>query len=149
MSSSAAVPAYVLPLPPEGEAWLRVADVLAASWLVLVPLALLAAALCVRRRVDRIALASVWVGSLVVVALLVTVTLRAWLVPTLWPASYFNDVGGAGQPTTFRPTLGSALGEVAAPLVAAVLAVVVGVVTERWGRHRSARVRGVDVRTAA
>lgn len=137
MTTIAEVPGYVLPLPPEGEAWLRVADFLAASWLVLVPLALLAAALCVRRRGDRIARASVWVGSLVVVALLVTVTLRAWLVPTLWPAFYVNDVGGAGQPLTFRPTLGSAFGEVGVPLAAAVLAVVGGVVADRWGRRGS------------
>lgn len=149
MSSSAAVPAYVLPLRPEGEAWLRVADVLAASWLVLVPLALLAVAVCARRRGCLIARGAIWVGALVGVAVLVAVGLRVWLVPTLWWEYYFNDVGMAGQPMTFRPTLGSALREVAAPLVAAVLAVVVGVVTERWGRHRSARVRGVDARTAA
>ena len=88
-------------------------------------------------------------GSLVVVALLVTVALRAWLVPTLWPAFYVNDVSGPGQPLTFRPTLGSAFGEVGVPLAAAVLAVVGGIVGERWGRHRSARVRGVDARAAA
>ncbi|QIK82547.1 hypothetical protein [Sanguibacter sp. HDW7] len=139
MPSSAVVPADVLLLPPEDEAWLRVADVLAASWLVLVPLALLAVAVCARRRGCRVARAGIWVGSLVVVAVLVTVALRVWLVPTLWPGFYVDDVGGAGLPTRFRPTLGSAFGEVAVPLGAAALAVVGGVVAERWGRRGSSR----------
>jgi len=120
-TSFGGVASYTLPLPPEGDALLVLADVLAMSWVLLAVPVLVAVVVRRRPQARAVARAGVWLALLVVVALLVGVVLRVWLVPGLWPGSFGNDVGGEGVPATFRPPLGRTLAEAALPVTAALV----------------------------